>query len=154
MEWIVVLQAACIFVFSLWKTYVGPVLAAALGFSYFPMLLINVSAVLVSAFLTLWLNDYLLQHHQRPPKGYNKHLRTALRYWKNYGQWGAAFLAPVLLSIPIFTFIAVRLKTPRQGIYLGLTLCTVFWCTVYYVLALEGIVLADNWISLPDFIQR
>ena len=154
MEWIVVLQAVCIFVFSLWKTYIGPMLAAALGFSYFPMVLINVLAVLASAFLTLWLNDYLLQHHQRPPKGYSKHLRLALRYWKRYGQWGAALLAPILLSIPIFTFIAARLRTPRKTIYLRLSLFTIFWSTIFYVLALEGVVLADQWISLPDFIQH
>ena len=153
MEWIVILQIVCIFIFSLWKAYIGPMLSAAFGFSYLPMLLINILAVLFSVFLTLALNNYLVNHHQKPPSGYNKHLKTALRYWKRYGRIGAGFLAPVLLGIPVYSFIAARLRTPSKQIYIDVIAWTAFWLTLFYLLAMQGLLIVDEWVSLPEWIN-
>ena len=152
MDLIVITQCIVIMVFSLWKTYIGPIIAATLGFSFVGMLLPNLLAVVLSTYLSLRLNDYLLNHHQRPPRGYNKNLRKALSLWKKYGKWGAAMFAPVLISLPIYAFIAARLKAQHREIYFLLLLCSALWCSLFYVLALNGLLLLENVIELPAFI--
>jgi len=153
MDIITIMQGLCIFLLSLWKVYVGPVLAAAVGFNYFEMLSVILLAVAVSIYLTLRLCEFLARRHQRPAKGYNKNIRFALRYWKRYGQVGASLLAPILLGLPVYVFLADRFKTPKPDIYKALLLWSFFWCSVFYVLTLNGLLLLENVMVLPEFIQ-
>ncbi len=138
-EWYL-LQALTIFWLSLWKTYIGPLMAAGLGFSYWEMMLYNISAALSSSLIVLYASDIYFARRKSNPKGFNRKLRQALGYWKKYGKWVALTLAPVLLGIPTYVFIARRLKERRRIIMLEIGAITSAWCTLIYFAGKQGII--------------
>ncbi len=138
---------------SLWKIYIGAIVAAPFGFSFVQMLLINLSSVLFSTLLTIRLCDWLKQRHQPiKNRGFNRYLRTALKYWRGYGQNGAAILAPILLGIPTYAFIARRLRMPASGIVIRLLLSSFAWASLCFIAADQGLILAEKVITLPSFL--
>ena len=44
-------------------------------------------------------------------KVFTKKNRRIVKLWKKYGEFGVAFLTPIILSIPLGTFIATRYRT-------------------------------------------
>lgn len=140
------LQAFTMYFLSLWKTYIGPLLAAAGHFGYFEMLVFNLGAAVTSIIGTLLLTDFWIAKRTSSNKGFNKNLRRALRLWKKYGKVGSAVLAPILIGIPTYTLVARRLKSTRRSIIIELTLITFAWCTVIYWAGREGLLIAEGWI--------
>ena len=60
-------------------------------------------------------------------KIFSRRNRLVIKVWRKYGLFGIAFLTPILLSIPIGTFIAVRYKESMKKIYLFMGCSVVFW---------------------------
>ena len=140
------LQILSMFFFSVWKTYIGPLIAVGAEFAYWEMLLFNMGPALSSAAATLFMTDYWMTRRQAKPKGFNKHLRRALRFWKRHGKRMTLVLAPILLGIPSYALIARRLRESRANIMLELTAITFVWCTVIFWAGKEGLLLAESWI--------
>ncbi len=138
------LQALAMFFFSLWKTYIGPLMAAGLDFSYWEMLTYNVGAALISTLGVLFTSDWIFTRRKTEVKGFDKNLRRILRFWRRYGKWGAALLSPVLFGIPTYAFVARRLKDRRRDILLEISVVTFIWCSVLYWLGLQGIIMAET----------
>ena len=144
MEDAYLLQASSMFFLSLWKTYLGPLIAAGSGFGYFEMLIFNLGAGLSSAVSILFINDYWTARRSGRSKGFNGNLRKALRFWKKYGRLGSATLAPILIGIPTYALIARRFKESRRRIVSELTLITFVWCTIIYWAGREGLLIAET----------
>lgn len=53
--------------------------------------------------------------------------RRIVRLWKRYGFAGVAAITPILLSIPLGTFILTRFETKKKRILLYLFVSIVFW---------------------------
>ena len=53
--------------------------------------------------------------------------RRIVRLWKKYGFTGVAAITPILLSIPLGTFILTRFETKKKRILLYLFVSIVFW---------------------------
>ena len=142
------LQAFTMFFLSLWKTYIGPLMAAGFGFSYGEMLIYNLGAALIATLSILYTSDWLLAHRNARIKGFDKNLRRFLRYWRKYGKWGAALLSPVLFGIPTYAFVARRLKDRRRDILKEIGVVTFIWCSLLYWLGLQGIIMieAENFL--------
>jgi len=140
------LQILSMFFFSVWKTYIGPMIAVGANFSYWEMLLFNMGPALSSAAAALFVTDLWLAKRQAKAKGFNKNLRKVLRLWKRYGKRVTLLLAPILLGIPSYALIARRLKESRTTIIIELSLVTFIWCSVIYWATLEGLLLAEAWI--------
>jgi len=140
---IYLLQASSMYFLSLWKTYLGPLIAAGSGFSYLEMLLFNLGAAMSSALGMLLATDAWHRKRSRSSTGFNGNLRKALRLWKKYGKLGSAILAPVLIGIPTYAVIARRFKESRRKIILELTVISFVWCTVIYWAGLEGLLMAE-----------
>lgn len=138
------LQASSMVFLSFWKTYIGPLIAAASGFAYWEMLLFNLGAALTSVLGILGLTDFWM-NRRRSQAGFNGKLRKALRLWRRYGNAGSLVLAPVLIGIPTYTLIARRLKTPRREIIACVTVVTTAWCSLFYWAGVEGLLLVESF---------
>jgi hypothetical protein len=130
--------------FSLWKTYLGPLIAAGSGFGYFEMLIFNLGAALSSAVSMVFINDFVAARRTNRRKGFNGKLRKALRFWKKYGRLGSATLAPILIGIPTYAVLARHFKEPRRRIISELALITFVWCSIIYWAGREGLLLAET----------
>jgi len=136
-------QVLSMFVFSVWKTYIGPLVAVGADFAYWEMLLFNMGPALSSAGATLFITDFWMTKHQTKPKGFNKNLRKILRIWKCYGKRMALVLAPVFIGIPSYALIARRFKMSRTKIMFELTVITFVWCSLIFWAGNEGLLLAE-----------
>jgi len=140
------LQILSMFFFSVWKTYIGPMIAVGANFSYWEMLLFNMGPALGSAAAALFITDFWLAKRQAKAKGFNKNLRKVLLLWKRYGKRITLILAPILLGIPSYALIARRLKERRSTIMFELSVVTFLWCSGIYWATSEGLLLAEAWI--------
>lgn len=146
------LQALSLVLPSLWKVYIGAVLAVPFGFTYLPMLLLNLLGVSIATLATISLSDWLKRRHQRPAQGFNRYLRLALRYWRRYGENGAALLAPILIGLPVYAFIARRLGMSTPKILLRLLFCSLLWCSVCFWAAQQGLLASAHFFEVPAFL--
>lgn len=137
------IQVATMVFFSVWKTYLGPLIAAVSGFSYWQMLMINLGAALSSMSVALVLTEWWMRASRRRA-GFNGRLRKALRFWKRYGNHGSLILAPVLLGIPTYTIVARRLKTSKRSIAVSVTIVAGLWCSLFYWAGREGFLLLEQ----------
>jgi len=134
----VLVMMAC----SVWKTYIGPLMAALLGYSYGQMLLCNLGPALLSAIVVVRVDDVLLRRRVRPPQGFNRHLRRGVRFWRAQGEPVAALLSPVLLGIPVYAFLARRLRSSKWRVLWTVAVATLLWCSLLYFSAAEVLELA------------
>ena len=129
---------------SLWKTYLGPLIAAGSGFGYLEVLFFNLGAALSSVISILFATDFWLSKRTSSNKGFNGNLRRALRLWKKYGKLGSAMLAPILIGIPTYALIARRFKESRRKIVCEMVVITFAWCTLIYWAGREGLLIAEQ----------
>jgi hypothetical protein len=145
-----ILQVKSVFLLSLWKTYVGPALSVPYGFSYFEMLLFNISAAMASGYAILRFSsniNYLLGKllpKRRSKPGFKPQLRKYLRFWNRYGFYGVMVLTPILIGIPLGVWLSARLGTGKMRIMVTLFVFCVFWASLSYFAALSGINLVDS----------
>ena len=126
---------------GLWKSYLGPILASVFGFSLLEAFAMTITAGLLSAKFSSLLSQYLLsllrQIRNRPDKTtahFNPKLRKLLRFWQRYGLPIAAFIAPTIIGIPTYSFIARRLQTTPNAMYIWLAISLAFWVLASYYL--------------------
>jgi hypothetical protein len=70
--------------------------------------------------------DYVERNHP-PIKIFSKSSRRIIKIWQRYGLIGLAALTPVLFSIPIGTFVIMRLEPNRKKILLYLFVSVTCW---------------------------
>lgn len=138
------LQVLSMFFFSVWKTYIGPLIAVGAGFSYFEMLLFNMAPAMSSTIASLYLTDLWMEKRKAKSKGFNKNLRRILKIWKRYGKRFTLLMAPILLGVPSYALLARRFKMDRGRIILELTTVTFLWCSLIYWAGNKGLLLAEN----------
>ena len=139
------LQGLSVFFLSLWKTWLGPALSVPYGFSYWEMIVWNMSGAMLSATVTLHysrnintLIRRLLPKRESAPR-FRRDLRRYLRFWKNYGFYGVMLLTPVLIGIPLAVWISARLGTRKPRILVTLAVSSILWSSTLYYAALVGI---------------
>lgn len=67
---------------------------------------------------------------QLEAKRFNPSVRKLLKLWHQYGLAGIAFLTPIIISIPIGSFIAARLERNKHKIFFYMSVAVVFWALV------------------------
>jgi len=73
--------------------------------------------------------------------------RRIVRLWKRYGFAGVAAITPVILSIPLGTFILTRFETKKKRILLYMFVSIVFWS-----FALTSVFELFRVRSIPEFL--
>jgi len=140
------LQILSMFFFSVWKTYIGPLIAVSANFSYWEMLFFNLGPAITSASTTLFFTDYISKKRQTKAKGFSRNLRKVLRIWKRYGRNVSLILAPILIGIPSYALIARKLKRSHSIILFELSLISFVWCTAVFWAGKQGLLMVQNWI--------
>lgn len=67
--------------------------------------------------------------HEKKP--FNKRLRKILTIWNKYGILGLSILTPLILSIPIGSFIAARFERDRVKLFTYMGVSILFWASLY-----------------------
>jgi hypothetical protein len=134
-----------VFFMSLWKTWLGPAVSVVYGFSWPEMLAWNLSGAMLSTTLTLHysrdinaLIRRLLPKRQDKPH-FRKELRRYVRFWRRYGFYGVMALTPVLVGIPVGTWVSARLGTHKQSIMVMMAIFCTFWSSVLFYAASVGV---------------
>lgn len=73
--------------------------------------------------------------------------RRIVRLWKRYGFVGVAAITPILLSIPLGTFILTRFESKKKKILIYLFISIVFWS-----FALTGVFELFRLRSIPEIL--
>lgn len=144
------MEAQTIFFLSLWKTYVGPALGAGFDMRYIEAVGYTMLGASVTVLTTLYYERQLTRLFKRvvtlvrghtldrKPE-FKPNLRKALRFYRRYGFWGLMALTPILIGLPVGTWMAVRLGSSRRKVAVTTLLMSLFWSTLSYWLTLNGI---------------
>ncbi|NME70500.1 hypothetical protein [Flammeovirga aprica] len=131
----ILLICLTIFGLSLWKVYLGAVIANIIGLNYFQMILLNLSSVLTSSLITIFVGQNISNLIIKKRKsGYNKNLKKVMVLWRRYGFWSAVTLAPVLFGIPTYILIGIRLRESKFSLLVSILISSTIWLTVCYFL--------------------
>ena len=68
--------------------------------------------------------------HQPSQKKFSNRTRKMVVFWKTYGLLGIAFVTPVILSIPVGTFIATKFVSNKKKIFLYMFCSIVLWSII------------------------
>ena len=114
--------------------------ALSLGFSFFEAVTVTSIGGFVGVTFFVFLSDKIIGAYKRriahkhltdpsylPPKKFTRRSRFIVNVKKKYGLYGVAFLTPLLFSIPLGCFIAVRYFKNRQKILLYMYVAILFW---------------------------
>jgi len=132
------------------KFIFAPLLSFKLGFSYFQTILFTsiggllgvifffyLSAAILSLFRKFWpliKNYFFKQIQQKKIITYNKKFSFKNKFLvnarKKYGLWGIALLTPVLLSIPLGTFLANKYYKNKKTVLLSLIFSVFCWSII------------------------
>lgn len=66
----------------------------------------------------------------KPRKIFTGRNRRIVKFWRSYGLMGIAIITPVILSIPVGTFIAVKLNSNKKKIFLYMFCSIVLWSVI------------------------
>ena len=78
-----------------------------------------------------------LRRRYRRPRGFNRHLRRGVRFWRAQGEPVAALLSPVLLGIPVYAFLARRLRSSQWRVMWTVLVAALLWTSLLYFSAAE-----------------
>lgn len=66
----------------------------------------------------------------KPQKIFTTRNRRIVKFWRSYGLMGIAIITPIILSIPVGTFIAVKLNSNKKKIFLYMFCSIVLWSVI------------------------
>ncbi|MBB6460986.1 hypothetical protein [Flammeovirga kamogawensis] len=122
-----------LFGLCIWKVYLGAIICSVVGFSFLEMLVYTNVPVILSVVVTYFLGQQILQLFNNKKNGFDKRLRKVVVLWNKYGFISAAILAPVLLGIPVFITIGLRLKEPFSKLFFSVLTMSVLWTSLLYI---------------------
>ncbi|MCF8368392.1 MAG: hypothetical protein K9G76_05060 [Bacteroidales bacterium] len=152
-----------VFLVSAIKFMFAPILSIGYGFNYFQTVLLTtvggISGILFLNFLSKWLialydkycpivYRYFASEAQQaklingkckkePRKKFTRRNKSIISLRTKYGFIGIILLTPVLLSIPIGTFLAQKYYSKKNNVLVYLSISVLFWSfaisTVYFL---------------------
>ena len=143
MIWSYILKALTIIVMSLAKFTFVPFVAMGFGFSWGEIFSYTSIGGIIGLVFFVNFSQILMRVWKRAfpsnKKFSTKKARKYLIRWKKYGLLGVSFLSPILITIPVGTFLAIRFGTPQRKIYLAMIGSIIFWSATLSTLARMGI---------------
>jgi hypothetical protein len=112
-----ILNGVIVLIFSGLKFLAGIAYAAAVGnFGFWPCVILTISGGMMGVYLfasldlkILYFFNKLFKIKKRTYVKFSKRARLMVKLKSGYGLAGIAFLTPILLQVPVGTFLAMRL---------------------------------------------
>ena len=120
------IPAAIFYKFTFLQTLIVGSLGGITGTVFFTFLIDGISKV----YLTF--RDKVFPN--RPKKKFSGRNRFIIRVKKNFGLTGIAFITPVLISIPVGTFIAMHFYRDKKKVIYKISISVIAWVIVLYFL--------------------
>ena len=138
-------EIVSVFLLSTVKFVLGSVpLALGLGFPFIKAFLTTSSGGIVGVLIFVNASDYLLKkwkerksHHKKITpfkRNFTRKNKLIVNTKRRFGLLGIAFLTPLLLSIPIGSFIALRYFKNKKRVLIYLFGSVLFWSVSSYFL--------------------
>ncbi len=135
------LQVIFIIILSATKFLTAPITSLNIGFNYLQTLLITTAGGIMGVFAFYYLSNGIAFLFYKISSRFNrgKPKRKKVFTWKNkmivktvrkYGLLGVAIITPVLLSIPLGTFIAARYYHDQSQVLRYLCSSVIFWSVI------------------------
>lgn len=141
-----ILNGIIVLVFSGLKFIAGIAYAAAIGnFGFWPCVILTISGGMIGVYLFASLDlkilnffNKLFKIKKRTYVKFTKRTRFIVKLRSTYGLAGIAFLTPLILQVPIGTFLAMRLIKNKWKVSLYMLFSFAFYsftiCGCYYFL--------------------
>jgi len=140
-QWIETVLAALVASFKFALTV--PFYVISQEYTFLESLIFGVSSGTFGVIVFMFLSNGLLRFwnwfklktglfkRKKPRKVFTKKNRRFVRLKSKFGLFGIAFLSPLVISIPIGCFIAMRYYKNKKKIFLYLFLSVVFWSLIF-----------------------
>jgi hypothetical protein len=119
--------AVILFKFDFWRVFAVTAGGGITGTVFFTFL---------SAGLIKWWKGFKLKYfktHKKTPV-FTKKNRRIIKIKRRFGLYGIAFFSPILLSIPMGSFLGERFYKKKGKVILAMTTSVVFWSVgLYYI---------------------
>mgnify|MGYP006928200776 CR=1 FL=1 len=137
-----ILQVIFIFILSATKFLTAPITSLNIGFNYIQTLIITTVGGIFGVIVFFYLSNaiaFLFVKIATKINGGKKPTTKKIFTWKNkmivktvrtYGLLGVAIITPILLSIPLGTFIAARYFHDQGKVLKYLSASVVFWSVI------------------------
>lgn len=98
-----------------------------------------VSVILSKGLIKLYLDFWpeKLKWKRKTRKKFTRRNRRLVKFKSKYGLYGIVFLTPVLLSIPIGTFLVTKYYRYNKSNYLYLLFSQIIWSVIYAFLYIK-----------------
>ncbi len=152
----ILFKLALVFALSTTKFLLAPALSLSMGLSFLQTWLSTTSGGIAGIFIFFFLSKILLrfyvkflgkivfnlkrsiysflnidfpyQYGEKPPlRIFTRRSRNIVKYVRKYGLFGIAFLTPVVLSIPLGTFLVARYYSRNRYLVIYLCSSVLFW---------------------------
>jgi hypothetical protein len=139
------------------KFLLAPPLSFKLGFSFFQTVAVTTIGGILGVIFFFYLSEILIklfkriwpqfkaffnknkvkpqpirirQTREKTKKNFSRKNKFIVNTRRKYGLWGIAVLTPILLSIPLGTFLANKYYSNKRSVLLSLTLSVVCWSLI------------------------
>lgn len=139
------------------KFLLGPPLSFKLGFSFFQTVIVTTIGGLIGVIFFFYLSEILLRFFKKSwpyikaffgiselkpqparvkkingkqKKNFSRKNKFIVNTRRKYGLWGIAILTPVLLSIPLGTFLANKYYRNKKSVLFSLGVSVICWSLV------------------------
>lgn len=137
-----VLQVIFIVILSATKFFAAPITSLNIGFNYLQTLMLTIGGGILGVIIFYYLSNaiaFIFFKLLKAILGKKLPDKPRIFTWKNrmivntvrkYGLLGVAVITPILLSIPLGTFIAARYFQDRKQVLKYLCASVVFWSVI------------------------
>jgi ABC-type antimicrobial peptide transport system permease subunit len=137
-----ILQILLVVILSATKFLTAPITSLNIGFGYIETLLITTIGGLIGVFFFFYLSSAIMlmisklsshkskQKPSKPKKKFTWKNKLIIHIKREYGLIGLAAVTPVLLSIPLGTFLAARFFSDQKKVIGYLSASVIVWSVI------------------------
>lgn len=123
-----------IFTSSMFKFVLGPVLGTLSNLSVIEVTIFTVLGMMTSVVIFSILGEQIRKYAYRKffknRKIFSARTRKRVKFWRNYGLKGVAFLTPILFSPIVGTMLASSFGESKKRIISYMLISSVFWALI------------------------